>query len=77
MAYEYERGIIGMLRGIENRHLIDLSDHKQELKEVYAKAKAFDTFIKYKEHVEKYNNSDCHELERVFEFVMKEYEEDK
>ena len=41
MAYEYERGIIGMLRGIENRHLIDLSDHKQELKEVYAKAKAF------------------------------------
>lgn len=41
MAYEYERGIIGMLRGIENRHLIDLSDHKQELKEVYRKAKAF------------------------------------
>lgn len=41
MAYEYERGIIGMLRGIENRHLIDLSNHKQELKEVYAKAKAF------------------------------------
>ena len=48
-----------------------------ELQEVYNKAKAFDTFIKYKEHVEKYNNSDCHELERVFEFVMKEYEEDK
>lgn len=41
MAYEYERGIIGMLRGIENRHLIDLSDHKQELKEVYRKAEAF------------------------------------
>ena len=41
MAYEYERGIIGMLRGIENRHLIDLSDHKQELKEVYRKAKAW------------------------------------
>ena len=45
MAYEYERGIIGMLRGIENRHLIDLSDHKQELKEVYAKAKAFDNYM--------------------------------
>ena len=44
MAYEYERGIIGMLRGIENRHLIDLSDHKQELKEVYAKAKAQEAF---------------------------------
>ena len=42
MEYEYERGIIGMLGGIENRHLIDLSDHKQELKEVYRKAKAFD-----------------------------------
>ena len=41
MAYEYERGIIGMLGGIENRHLIDLSDHKQELKEVYRKAKAW------------------------------------
>ena len=48
-----------------------------EIQEVYNKAKAFDTFLKYKEHVEKYNNSDCHELERVFEFVMKEYEEDK
>ena len=48
-----------------------------EIQEVYNKAKSFDTFLKYKEHVEKYNNSDCHELERVFEFVMKEYEEDK
>ncbi|MES5936923.1 hypothetical protein [Mammaliicoccus lentus] len=42
MEYEYERGIIGMLRGIEDRHFIDLSDYKKELKEVYAKAKAFD-----------------------------------
>ena len=48
-----------------------------EIEEVYRKAKAFDTFLKYKEHVEKYNNSDCHELERVFEFVMKEYEEEE
>lgn len=45
MAYEYERGIIGMLKGIENRHLIDLSDHKKELQEVYAKAKAFDEIL--------------------------------
>ena len=45
MAYEYERGIIGMLRGIENRHLIDLSDHKKELNDVYAKAKAFDEIV--------------------------------
>lgn len=41
MAYEYERGIIGMLRGIEDRHFIDLSDYKKELKDVYHKAKAF------------------------------------
>ncbi|MBF0773265.1 hypothetical protein E4T86_04390 [Mammaliicoccus sciuri] len=41
MAYEYEVGIIGMLGGVEDRHFIDLSDHKNELKEVYAKAKAF------------------------------------
>lgn len=41
------------------------------------KAKAFDTFIKYKEHVEKYDNSDCHELERVFKFAMREYEKDE
>ena len=48
-----------------------------ELQEVYNKAKAFDTFIKYKEHVEKYDNSDCHELERVFKFAMREYEKDE
>lgn len=41
MAYEYERGIIGMLGGIEDRHFIDLSDYKKELKEVYRKAKAW------------------------------------
>ena len=43
MEYEYERGIIGMLGGIEDRHFIDLSDYKKELKEVYAKAKAWQT----------------------------------
>ena len=48
-----------------------------ELQEVYNKAKAFDTFIKYKEHVEKYDNSDCHELERVFKFAMREFEKDE
>lgn len=47
------------------------------LDDLYAKAKAFDTFIKYKQHVEKYNNSDCHELERVFQGVIKEYLEDE
>ena len=46
MAYEYERGIIGMLGGIEDRHFIDLSDYKKELKEVYAKAKVLDEIVK-------------------------------
>ena len=52
-------------------------DIKIGLDDLYAKAKAFDIFLKYKQHVEKYNNSDCHELERVFQGVIKEYEEDK
>lgn len=70
MAYEYEK---------ENKEAVMINSPKanRELQEVYRKAKAFDTFLQYKKHVEKYNNSDCHELERVFEFVMKEYEEDK
>ena len=77
MAYKYEDKINEAFftasrdgRNV-NRELL------AELQEVYNKAKAFNTFIKYKQHVEKFNNSDCHELERVFEFVMKEYEEDK
>ena len=77
MAYKYEDKINEAFftasrdgRNV-NRELLE------ELQEVYNKAKAFNTFIKYKQHVEKFNNSDCHELERVFEFVMKEYEEDK
>ena len=77
MAYEYEHRIQGIIWSNEDCWCIDNDKESNELREVYAKAKAFDTFIKYKEHVEKYNNSDCHELERVFEFVMKEYEEDK
>ena len=77
LAYKYEDKIneaffTASRDGINvNRELL------AELQEVYNKAKAFNTFIKYKQHVEKFNNSDCHELERVFEFVMKEYEEDK
>lgn len=45
MTYEYEGRIIGMLGGVEDRHFIDLSDHKHELKEVYAKAKAWDNYL--------------------------------
>lgn len=47
----------------------------EEIKILERKAKAFEIFIKYKQHVEKYNNSDCHELELVLESAMKEYEE--
>lgn len=70
MAYEYEK---------ENKKAVMINPPKanKELQEVYRKARAFETFIKYKEHVEKYNNSDCHELERVFYRVMKEYEENE
>ena len=75
MAYKYEDKINEAFftasrdgRNV-NRELL------AELQEVYNKAKAFNTFIKYKQHVEKFNNSDCHELERVFQRVMKEYME--
>lgn len=73
MAYEYERiNNIGCVTSA-----ISTDQAVEELQEVYRKAKAFDEFLKYKQHVEKYNNSDCHELERVFQGVMKEYEEDE
>ncbi|MDN6722380.1 MAG: hypothetical protein L0L52_09085 [Staphylococcus equorum] len=67
---------------VKTIHKQQCTEHKvqsmiDELEMAYDKAKAFDIFIKYKQHVEKYNNSDCHELERVFQGVMKEYEEDK
>lgn len=75
MAYEYEESNKKTVGAIWQKHAKE--NRLRELQEVYRKAKAFDTFLKYKEHVEKYNNSDCHELERVFEFVMKEYEEDE
>lgn len=69
MVYKYEK---------ENKAAVMINQPKanKELKEVYRKAKAFDTFLKYKEHVEKYDNSDCHELQNVFDFVMREYEEE-
>lgn len=77
MAYEYEDKINEAFFTASRDGRNVNGELLAELQEVYNKAKAFDTFIKYKEHVEKYDNSDCHELERVFEFVMKEYEEDK
>ena len=77
MAYEYEDKINEAFFTASRDGRNVNGELFAELQEVYNKAKAFDTFIKYKEHVEKYDNSDCHELERVFEFVMKEYEEDE
>lgn len=69
MTYKYEK---------ENKEAVMINQPKanKELQEVYNKAKAFDTFLKYKEHVEKYDNSDFHELQNVFNFVMQEYEEE-
>ena len=69
--------VIELLLSVSNYPEDKCDKIRDELSTMDKKAKAFDTFLKYKEHVEKYNNSDCHELERVFEFVMKEYEEDK
>lgn len=77
MAYEYEDEIKEELEFTDLDNTDNQNEMLKELGEVYKKAKAFDTFIKYKQHVEKYNNSDCHELERVFEGVMKKYEEDE
>ena len=78
MAYEYEDEVLSELTQIAiNERDNGYFKIAQEVEEVYSKAKAFDTFIKYKQHVEKYNNSDCHELERVFQGVMEEYGEEK
>ena len=75
MAYEYEDKINEAFFTASRDGRNVNGELLAELQEVYNKAKAFDTFIKYKEHVEKYNNSDCHELKRVFQRVMKEYME--
>lgn len=79
MAYENKIAIESCIKKVhEQQGTIEKAESIiNEIEEVYSKAKAFDTFLKYKEHVEKYDNSDCHELEQVFEFVMKEYEEDE
>lgn len=49
---------------------------KEYLEEVKRKARFFDTFIKYKQHINAYGNQGGNELEKVFKDVMKEYEED-
>lgn len=80
MAYEYESRLKNRLLDLEFDTWEETAQFEREYRElerVYRKAKAFDTFTKYKKHVEKYNNSDCHELEQIFESVMKEYEENE
>lgn len=77
MAYEYE---IKIPMWLEDGRWLNMNvDDKvlDELEEVYKKAKAFDTLLSYNQHVKKYNNSDCHELEQVFQDVIKEYREDE
>lgn len=77
MAYKYEDEIKEELDCIRFEFIGNQNEMLKELEEVYKKARAFETFIKYNQHVKKYNNSDCHELERVFQGVMEEYEEDE
>lgn len=75
MVYEYE---IKIPMWLEDGRWLNMNvDDKvlDELEEVYKKAKAFDTLLSYNQHVKKYNNSDCHELEQVFQDVIKEYKE--
>lgn len=77
MAYKYEDEIKEELEFTDLDNTDNQNEMLKELEEVYKKARAFETFIKYNQHVKKYNNSDCHELERVFQGVMEEYEEDE
>lgn len=75
MVYEYE---IKIPMWLEDGRWLNMNvDDKvlDELEEVYKKAKSFDTLLSYNQHVKKYNNSDCHELEKIFQDVMEEYEE--
>lgn len=77
MAYKYEDEIKEELEFTDLDNTDNQSEMLKELGEVYKKAKAFDTLLSYNQHVKKYNNSDCHELERVFQDVIKEYKEDE
>lgn len=79
MTYEHERGIIGMLGGIEDRHLIDLSDYKKELKEVYAKAKAFNEIEKHLKEIHNEFKGNINEIHRLLgqetEFIIEDMED--
>lgn len=79
MGYEYEKRIIGMLGGVEDRHFIDLNDHKQELREVYAKAKAFDEIVKIEKETSLYSVAGKEDVELGTESrkVINKYMEDK
>lgn len=77
MAYEYEVVIIGMLGGVEDRHFIDLSDHKNELKEVYAKAKAWDNYLADVENSVREVTGNEDEVKWHVDYVINEYMEDK
>lgn len=79
MTYEYERRIIGMLGGVEDRHIVDLSDHKQELREAYAKAKAFDEILKLEKETSLYSIKGKEDVELGTESrkIINKYMEDK
>lgn len=77
MDYRHQNAIESCINKVHEQQgtIEKAQEMTDELEKTYDKAKAFDTFLKYKKYVEKYNNSDCHELEKVFESVMEEYYE--
>ena len=77
MTYEYEGRIIGMLGGVEDRHFIDLSDYKEELKEAYAKAKAWDNYITDVRERIKFSESTEEDIEKAMQEVTNNYMEDE
>lgn len=74
MAYEYEKENI---RKLNSYNVLsggtNITKPIDEIQEVYKKARAFDTFIKYKQHVKKYGKQGGNELEKIFESVLEEY----
>lgn len=73
--YEYEIRIIGMLGSVEDRHFIDLSDHKNELKEVYAKAKAWDNYLEDVENSVRKVTGNEDEVKWHVDYAINEYME--
>lgn len=77
MDYRHQNAIESCINKVHERQgtIEKAQEMTDELEKTYDKAKAFDTFLKYKKHVEKYGKQGGNELDKVFESVMKEYYE--